>query len=316
MGVIETFSKRQKRLQGKFQDVFSYDEIPNALRVQICHIWKQSIGVERRDYIGNNPVYIKLEQNLAAEFGLFSLGNELRGTLHSIVNYFIKSADTEQALDMIEMSFQLIVEANQNYHWRASWNQQISSEEAIHDLNKRFLEHGIGYVFVDGELPQLIRKDNDYLHKEVVLPALRLLHEEGFSGANAEYRKAHEHYRHGSQKECLNECLKAFESTMKTICTRRKWTFKESDTASSLIDICLKNGLLPTFMQAHLGTIRSALESAIPTMRNKLGGGTAKELSLKMSLRTMLNIFCTKQLQRSFFSSMPIRTRNWLGGLL
>jgi hypothetical protein len=200
------------------------------------------------------------------------LGNKTLGLPNIIVNYFMKSADTEQALDMIEMSFQFVVRANLDYEWKGAWKPRISSTEAVQDLNQRFLEHGVGYAFIDGELPQLIRKDNNHLHGEVVLPALRLLHEEGFTGANAEYRKAHEHYRQGSYKECFNECLKAFESTMKTICTKRQWPFKESDTASSLIDTCLKNDLLPVFMQTHLGTVRSALESAIPTLRNKLSG--------------------------------------------
>jgi hypothetical protein len=58
----------------------------------------------------------------------------------------------------------------------------------------------------------------------------------------------------------------------KTICAKRDWAHKEVDTASVLIDICLKNGLLPAFMQTHLGTVKSALESAIPTVRNKMGG--------------------------------------------
>ena len=272
MGIIETFSKRQKRLKGEVTDVFTYNDIPDGLRVQICHIWKRCLGLEKRDYMGHNPIYLELEENLAAEFGLFSLGDKNFGLPNIIVKYFMNSANTEQALDMIQMSFQFVVTANHNYEWKMSWRPQISSSEAIHDLNKRFLEHGVGYAFVDGESPQLIRKDNDHLHEEVVTPALRLLHEEGFAGANAEYRKAHEHYRQGSYKECLNECLKAFESTMKTICTRRKWNYKPSDTASSLIDTCLKNDLLPTFMQTHLGTIRSALESAIPTLRNKLSG--------------------------------------------
>jgi hypothetical protein len=272
MSIIETYSKRRKRLQGKVLDVFTYDEIPDGLRIQICHIWKQSFGEERRDYMGQNPIYPELEQNLAAEFGLFSLGNKAEGTAHSIVEYFMRQADTEQALDMIEMSFQFSIHANRQYRWKDGWGQRISGDEAAEDLNKRFLEHGVGYTFIGDESPQLIRKDNEHLHSETVLPALRLLHEEGFSGANAEYRKAHEHYRQGLQKECLNECLKAFESTMKTICTKRKWQFKESDTASSLIETCLKNSLLPSFMQTHLGTVKSALESAIPTVRNKLGG--------------------------------------------
>ena len=76
----------------------------------------------------------------------------------------------------------------------------------------------------------------------------------------------------GDHKECLVDCLKAFESTMKTICAKRKWAYKDTDTASTLIDTCLKSGLLPPFMQTHLGTVKSALESAIPTVRNRLGG--------------------------------------------
>lgn len=173
---------------------------------------------------------------------------------------------------MIDMSFNFVVEANREWQWKDAWQAQISDDEAIRDLNARFLEHGIGYTFISGESPQLIRMDNAHLHKEAVIPALRLLHEEGFKGANSEYRKAHEHYRVGAYKECLNECLKAFESTMKTICTKRKWAYKETSTASSLIDTCLTNSLLPPFMQTHLGTIKSALESSIPTIRNKMGG--------------------------------------------
>ena len=76
----------------------------------------------------------------------------------------------------------------------------------------------------------------------------------------------------GHYKECLNECLKAFESVMKTICTRRGWSFQTTDTAKSLIGTCFSNDLFPDFMQSHFTGIRSALESGIPTLRNKLGG--------------------------------------------
>ncbi len=103
------------------------------------------------------------------------------------------------------------------------------------------------------------------MHRDVVLPALTLLSEQGFDGANAEYRSAHEHYRHATYKECLNDCLKAFESTMKTICTKRGWAYDPGrDTASTLICTCISNGLVPSFMQSSL--------MAIPTVRNKLSG--------------------------------------------
>jgi hypothetical protein len=73
-------------------------------------------------------------------------------------------------------------------------------------------------------------------------------------------------------KDCLSECLKAFESTMKAICTKRAWIFKPTDAAKDLIDICLKHDLIPPLMQSHIGGLRAALESGIPTIRNKLSG--------------------------------------------
>ena len=56
------------------------------------------------------------------------------------------------------------------------------------------------------------------MHKQVTVPLLNLTHHKKFKGANEEYLKAHEHYRNGRNKECLTDCLKAFESAMKIIC--------------------------------------------------------------------------------------------------
>ena len=40
MGIFDLFSKRQKRLRGEAPDVYTYDEIPEPLRVQIVHIFR------------------------------------------------------------------------------------------------------------------------------------------------------------------------------------------------------------------------------------------------------------------------------------
>jgi hypothetical protein len=110
------------------------------------------------------------------------------------------------------------------------------------------------------------------IHAEIVKPALALLTASEYAGANAEFLKAFEHYRKGDTKGCLNECLKTFESIMKAICTKRKWNFKLNDTAGALIDVCMKNGLIPQLIQSHIGGVRAALESGIPTIRNRLSG--------------------------------------------
>ena len=56
-----------------------------------------------------------------------------------------------------------------------------------------------------------------------VKPALVLLTAPEYKGAQAEFLAAHDHYRHGREKEAITECLKSLESAMKAICARRQW---------------------------------------------------------------------------------------------
>jgi hypothetical protein len=186
-----------------------------------------------------------------------------------VIHFLLNKADHEQVLDVIEISFRFLVLVLQGSF---SWQGRVHVEElnsAISELNARFREHGIGYQYESGEI---IRVDSQLIHAKVVKPALALLTATEYAGANAEFLKAFEHYRKGDTKGCLNECLKAFESTMKAICTKRKWAFKPNDTASTLIDVCMKNGLIPQLIQSHIGGVRAALESGIPTIRNRLSG--------------------------------------------
>lgn len=88
-------------------------------------------------------------------------------------------------------------------------------DKAIEELNYRFKQHNLGYEFVNGEI---ISIDNKGLHQEVVKPALRLLYEGGFDGAEEEFRKAFEYRRKGDNRNAILEAGKSFESTMKTIC--------------------------------------------------------------------------------------------------
>ena len=101
------------------------------------------------------------------------------------------------------------------------------------------------------------------IHSEVVKPALNLLSEKMYKGASAEFLSAHGHYRIKKYKECLNDCPKAFESCMKAICDKRKWKYESNATATSLIEILLKNELIPTFMQTHFTALKSTLKDGV-----------------------------------------------------
>ena len=141
--------------------------------------------------------------------------------------------------------------------------------DAIGELNRRFVEHGVGYYFSNG---QIVRIDSKFVHSEVVKPALRLLAQSRYAGAQEEFLRAHKHYRDSESKEAINECLKALESTMKSICKKRGWRYDEKAGASKLIGICFDNGLVPPFWKSHFDALRSTLESGAPTARNRLSG--------------------------------------------
>jgi len=59
---------------------------------------------------------------------------------------------------------------------------------------------------------------------------------------------------------------------MKAICDKRKWGYQPNATAKPLIQVCFDNNLIPSFWQQQLSSLRSMLESSIPTGRNKLSG--------------------------------------------
>lgn len=140
----------------------------------------------------------------------------------------------------------------------------VSAVDAEEELNHRFREHGVGYRI---EAFKVVRIGSDHLHDEVVKPAAAVLHEPHFAGADAEYKKALDHYRHGRYEDTITECHKALESTLKVICDRRGWLpDPEKATASQLIDIAFSEGLVPPYLQSEFAALRTVLGSGVPTV--------------------------------------------------
>ena len=216
---------------------------------------------------------------LSAEYPLCRSPYEAARTSNDPVIEHFASCPDAIALDFIEACF------------HAFHNPGQRGVEAI---NRIFEDAGVGYYLtpyietvtdkpgnlfgrpagrtVEIQRPEIIRKDSEFLHAEAVKPALSLLSDNRFKGANEEFLQAHKHYRDGDDKACLVECLKAFESTMKIICDAKKWAYDSKATAHPLIQICLDKGLVQTFNQQQLTSLRTLLESGIPTIRNKQGG--------------------------------------------
>jgi hypothetical protein len=282
MAIYDLFSKRQKKLRGELPDVYQYDDFNKSFRIQVIHIVKDAFGT---DVYGSRilNIYEGIHKTLCKEYGVFSLNQQsyVVSASEAIFDYFLNTDDYEHVLDIIELTFKTInIEMRKISFLVHVQKIEISPDEAIAELNCRFKEHGIGYQFESNEL---IRIDSQILHSEVVKPVLKLLSNEAqFQGANEEFLSAHSHFRHGRYKECLVDTLKAFESVMKTICKKRKWTYGAKDTAKKLIQICFENGLIPVYLQSQFSSLRSLLETGVPTLRNKLGGHGQGDIAIKV----------------------------------
>tara|TARA_R110000850_G_scaffold221286_2_gene347103 strand:+ start:2701 stop:3624 length:924 start_codon:yes stop_codon:yes gene_type:complete len=272
MSIINIFSKRQKKIRGEVPEIFTFDLIPEKFRVQIIHIIRDAIGELNYEYDEDYPRYIygKINLELSKEYGVFSLGKG-KSQKEIVLNYLLEESNTEKVIDAVELSFRNIdFFVRKKYFGSNSYNINQSPDDAIEELNQRFKENGIGYSYASGEI---IRVDSTLIHENITKPTLTLLHNSKLSGANEEFLKAHEHYRHSRNKECLAECLKAFESTLKIICTEKGWEFNnDRDTSNRLIQICFDNGLVPSYIQTQFTSLQSLLTSGIPTIRNRVGG--------------------------------------------
>lgn len=290
MAVYNIFSKRDQ--MGKEPEIYNYDNLPSKLRIQIHHIIKDTIGKDREYYYREvKDIYITIRKILKKEYGVFYLGFDEDNAEEDVLNLLLHSSDVKQALDVVELCFKIIsTYIKGKFHYTDMVLTEMEPDEAIDELNKRFKENAVGYTF---ESDRIIRIDSTYTHSAITKPTLKLLSNKVFQNANEEYLKAHDHYRHGRNKECLTECLKAFESVMKIICSKKGWQHNENDTSSKLIRVCFDNNLIPQYLQTQFTSLKAVLESGIPTIRNKVGGhgqGIEKKDADDQLVRYALNL--------------------------
>lgn len=279
--MYELYSKRIKNKDGE-PEVYIYDEFPEPFRNQVFYIMEELLDNLRfGDYDWND-----LHDEFCREKGLKMLGGWGRGFDEygrENSEEYISQCSNENLLDFIDYAFSMFDtkcrKVKVSEYERAQFqirNIRIEDvvngivDKAIKELNYRFKQHNLGYEFVNGEI---VRIDNKVLHQEVIKPALRLLYEEGFDGAEEEFRKAFEYRRKGDNKNAILEAGKSFESTIKTICDKKGYTYdKTKDTAKTLINILENNNFYPSYMSSHMASIRTTLETGLPVVRNKNAG--------------------------------------------
>ncbi|HRJ60071.1 MAG TPA: HEPN domain-containing protein, partial [Azospirillaceae bacterium] len=174
-------------------------------------------------------------------------------------------------LDAVDYSFFLLSDFDKEplHVLKTDFGILRQPQDAIDELNYRFREHGVGYQFVGHEL---VRVDNQVLHAEAVAPALTLLTQPGYEGAENEFQAAYKHYRAGEHRAAVVAANNAFESTLKAICEKRGWTYDKGATAGRLLKIVRDNGLYPDYLDKSFEQLLAVLGSGLPTVRNQEGG--------------------------------------------
>jgi hypothetical protein len=163
------------------------------LRIQVVHIWKDAFGNIRAYESQAGHVYKDIYETLCREYGIFYLNNKhelnsgtLSGYFSALSDFFVSVEEAEKALDVIEISFQCIDFYTRDNGYRYHSTPSITADDAIEELNLRFLEHGVGYKYEAGTL---IRIDSELVHAEVVKPALNLLRAKEYKGANENFSR-------------------------------------------------------------------------------------------------------------------------------
>lgn len=279
MPVFDIYPRRKKRALRAEPEVYQYDRVPETLRVQVRRIFEDSLGQyynPRAGFYGgstpnNNAAWDFIRDTVARELGRLSLANE-RDARADCIGFIHAEQDVDCWLALVEVGMHVI---DGRLMWRmpAIERQRIGvkqePDDAIDELNFRFREAEVGYQY---ENRRIIRVDSQFIHVEVVKPALVLLSDPRFKGAQEEFLAAHAHYRAGEYKDANVDTLNAFESTLKGICDAKGWAYPKGARAVDLINVVRANHLLPEYLDPSFDQLISTLKSGLTKVRNEAGG--------------------------------------------
>lgn len=263
-------SQRLKDAEGA-PEVYKYGEFPETFRNQFYTIVRNTFErADRNSLYGASPVQ-DVCAKYAQEKGMLFIGKQSGFHPNTIpaLGAYILECNADDFLDIMDFVFGYFI-SNPSIQKQYSDPYDNFFQGAINELNIRLKQHNLGYEFVGREI---IVKSNAMTHKEIVKPALKLLTDEKFRGAEEEYLAAFEHFRNGQNKDAILNAEKAFESVMKIICQELGYAFNSKrDTAQKLIQILEDNRFYPSYMNDHMTAIRKTLESGAPVLRNKEAG--------------------------------------------
>jgi len=127
------------------------------------------------DLNGCLEAFGEIELTLCREYGLCNLPTTPTGPTTTpdvrVIDFLLHEEDQPKVLDVVEVSFRLLNRLRSSPEWLSRIPQE-KFDKAVTKLNARLRECGIGYQYENGEM---VRIESQFLHAEVVKPALALL---------------------------------------------------------------------------------------------------------------------------------------------
>ncbi len=284
MARFDLFSKRRADISKAGQsDVYRYDFVTTAFRVQLLNIANKAFGEDRyyRQAKGHmsNSSWVWVDETFAHEKGINPLGGK-QHMPEQIREAFMRIGH-EDALDLVEIiAFKIKEYDDEEARVRGLRGINVEVVTRIDEINYRLREAAMGYQF---EGSNLTRVDSQLVHQEVVKPALILLSRPGYEGVQEEFLQAHDHYRQGKNKEAVALAASALESTFKAIFTIKQWEYKPNPRISDLVKVAREKKLWPDYLDNSFDQLTATLQSGLPQIRDKAAvhgqGPIPKEVS-------------------------------------
>lgn len=266
MGIYHLFSKRQAdAAKSGVADVYQYEIIPKGLRNQVAQIALESLGTFATPGRTQNTIWAEIENIYLREKGLDRLSSQRFAGER--VESFMRECSTADWLDLLELIV-LGIEGRSKPQYaqtRRNFGVSVHADDAIDEINYRLFQAGVGYQLDAG---QLMRVDSQYLHAEVVKPALVILASQEFEGPCQEFLSAHRHYRANEHRQAVTMAANAVESTFKAIFDQKGWSYQKGARISDLIKIARTNGLWPDYLDASFDQLVATLQSGLPKIRD------------------------------------------------
>jgi hypothetical protein len=274
-----SFIERLKRHPTKLG--YQYDNVSEPFRWQIYYLmentlgkWKyQHIGPDSWSYPSANKRWDAFERALLEHHGIPYLDDAHPNSAMERINEYLLTCNSSEFLMAVTAFLWLTKQIAAGSDRRIGVDYlDVSFDSINNEVHAIFKRYNFGYEII--ETPQgftPVRIDSQYLHQEIVMAPISLLHSADFQGANREFTKALDYYSLHDYENAIHWANRAFESTIKSVLDRLNLSYDKSETAKKLISRLFDYKLIFPSLECLLANIQEVF-GGLPTIRNKMGG--------------------------------------------